>query len=65
MKINANMGNSAVTSSIAEEVEKMVWVTRWGGDTIVDLSTGNNIQETGEWIIRNSPVAEDLTRETY
>ncbi len=56
VKINANMGNSAVTSSIAEEVEKMVWATRWGADTIMDLSTGDNIHETREWIIRNSPV---------
>lgn len=56
VKINANMGNSAVTSSIEEEVEKMVWATRWGADTIMDLSTGKNIHETREWIIRNSPV---------
>lgn len=56
VKINANMGNSAVTSSIAEEVEKMVWATRWGADTIMDLSTGNDIHETREWILRNSPV---------
>jgi phosphomethylpyrimidine synthase len=56
VKINANMGNSAVTSSIAEEVEKMVWATRWGADTIMDLSTGRNIHETREWILRNSPV---------
>ncbi len=56
VKINANMGNSAVTSSIAEEVEKMVWATRWGADTIMDLSTGKNIHETREWILRNSPV---------
>jgi phosphomethylpyrimidine synthase len=56
VKINANMGTSAVTSSIAEEVEKMVWAARWGGDTIMDLSTGDNIHETREWIIRNSPV---------
>jgi phosphomethylpyrimidine synthase len=56
VKINANIGNSAVTSSIAEEVEKMVWSTRWGADTIMDLSTGRNIHETREWIIRNSPV---------
>ena len=56
VKINANMGNSAVTSSIAEEVEKMVWSARWGGDTIMDLSTGKHIHETREWIIRNSPV---------
>jgi phosphomethylpyrimidine synthase len=56
VKINANIGNSAVTSSIAEEVEKMVWATRWGADTIMDLSTGKHIHETREWIIRNSPV---------
>ena len=56
VKINANMGNSAVISSIAEEVEKMVWATRWGADTIMDLSTGKNIHETREWILRNSPV---------
>ncbi|ABE50795.1 phosphomethylpyrimidine synthase ThiC [Methylobacillus flagellatus] len=56
VKINANIGNSAVSSSIGEEVEKMVWGTRWGGDTVMDLSTGKNIHETREWIIRNSPV---------
>jgi phosphomethylpyrimidine synthase len=56
VKINANIGNSAVTSSIAEEVEKMVWSIRWGGDTVMDLSTGKNIHETREWILRNSPV---------
>ncbi len=56
VKINANIGNSAVTSSIAEEVEKMVWAVRWGGDTVMDLSTGANIHETREWILRNSPV---------
>ena len=56
VKINANMGNSAVTSSVAEEVEKMVWATRWGADTIMDLSTGDNIHETREWMLRNSPV---------
>lgn len=56
VKINANMGNSAVTSSIAEEVEKLVWAIRWGADTIMDLSTGKNIHETREWILRNSPV---------
>ena len=81
VKINANIGNSAVTSSIEEEVEKMTWATRWGGDTVMDLSTGKNIHETREWIIRNSPVpigtvpiyqalekvdsAEDLTWEIY
>lgn len=56
VKINANMGNSAVTSSIEEEVEKMTWATRWGADTIMDLSTGKNIHTTREWIIRNSAV---------
>jgi phosphomethylpyrimidine synthase len=56
VKINANIGNSAVSSSIYEEVEKMTWATRWGGDTVMDLSTGKNIHETREWIIRNSPV---------
>ena len=56
VKINGNIGNSAVTSSIEEEVEKMVWATRWGADTVMDLSTGKNIHETREWIIRNSPV---------
>ncbi|CDS92245.1 phosphomethylpyrimidine synthase ThiC [Sphingobacterium faecium] len=56
VKINANIGNSAVTSSIEEEVDKAVWACRWGADTIMDLSTGKNIHETREWIIRNSPV---------
>jgi len=56
VKINANIGNSAVTSSIGEEVDKMVWATRWGADTLMDLSTGNNIHNTREWIIRNCPV---------
>ena len=56
VKINANIGNSAVASSIAEEVEKMVWATRWGADTVMDLSTGRNIHTTREWIIRNAPV---------
>ena len=55
-KVNANIGNSAVTSSIAEEVEKMVWATRWGADTVMDLSTGRDIHATREWILRNSPV---------
>ena len=55
-KINANIGNSAVSSGIAEEVEKLVWAIRWGGDTVMDLSTGRNIHETREWIVRNSPV---------
>jgi phosphomethylpyrimidine synthase len=56
VKINANIGNSAVASSIEEEVEKMIWATRWGADTVMDLSTGDNIHETREWILRNSPV---------
>ena len=56
VKVNANIGNSAVTSSIGEEVEKMTWATRWGADTVMDLSTGKNIHETREWIVRNSPV---------
>lgn len=56
VKINGNLGNSAVTSSLAEEVEKMVWAIRWGADTIMDLSTGKHIHETREWILRNSPV---------
>ena len=56
VKINANIGNSAVSSSIEEEVEKLVWSTRWGADTIMDLSTGRNIHETREWLLRNSPV---------
>ena len=55
-KVNANIGNSAVTSSIAEEVEKMTWATKWGADTVMDLSTGSDIHTTREWIIRNSPV---------
>ncbi len=56
VKVNANIGNSAVTSSVAEEVDKMVWSTRWGADTVMDLSTGRNIHNIREWIIRNSPV---------
>ncbi len=56
VKINANIGNSAVSSSIEEEVEKMTWAIRWGADTVMDLSTGKNIHETREWILRNSPV---------
>jgi phosphomethylpyrimidine synthase len=56
VKINANIGNSAVTSSIEEEVEKLQWATKWGADTVMDLSTGKNIHETREWIVRNSPV---------
>lgn len=55
-KINANIGNSALTSDISQEVEKMLWATRWGADTVMDLSTGKNIHETREWIVRNSPV---------
>lgn len=81
IKINANIGNSAVTSSVAEEVDKMVWATRWGADNVMDLSTGKNIHNIREWIIRNSPVpigtvpiyqalekverAEDLTWELF
>ena len=56
MKINANIGNSAVTSGAAEEVEKLVWAIRWGGDTVMDLSTGRNIHNIRGWIVRNSPV---------
>ncbi|GGX44168.1 phosphomethylpyrimidine synthase ThiC [Saccharospirillum salsuginis] len=56
VKVNANIGNSAVTSSIEEEVDKLIWATRWGADTVMDLSTGQNIHETREWILRNSPV---------
>ncbi|MCG7873824.1 MAG: phosphomethylpyrimidine synthase ThiC [Candidatus Thiodiazotropha lotti] len=56
VKINTNIGNSAITSSIGEEVEKMAWSARWGGDTLMDLSTGNNIHETREWILRNAPM---------
>ena len=56
VKINANIGNSAVSSSIEEEVEKLRWATLWGADTVMDLSTGKNIHETREWIIRNSAV---------
>ncbi|GAA3098630.1 phosphomethylpyrimidine synthase [Kribbella aluminosa] len=56
VKVNANIGNSAVSSSIEDEVEKLVWATRWGADTVMDLSTGKNIHETREWILRNSPV---------
>ncbi|MGH8972583.1 MAG: phosphomethylpyrimidine synthase ThiC, partial [Acidimicrobiia bacterium] len=56
VKVNANIGNSAVTSSVAEEVEKLTWATRWGADTVMDLSTGSDIHTTREWIIRNSPV---------
>ncbi|HEV7628979.1 MAG TPA: phosphomethylpyrimidine synthase ThiC [Streptomyces sp.] len=56
VKVNANIGNSAVTSSIEEEVEKMTWATRWGADTVMDLSTGRNIHATREWVLRNSPV---------
>src|SRR5690606_10517799 len=56
VKINANIGNSAVTSSVAEEVDKLVWAIRWGADTVMDLSTGRNIHNIRDWIIRNSPV---------
>jgi phosphomethylpyrimidine synthase len=56
VKVNANIGNSSVTSSIEEEVDKMRWATRWGADTVMDLSTGSDIHTTREWIIRNSPV---------
>src|SRR6266567_7171791 len=56
VKVNANIGNSAVASSIEHEVEKMVWAARWGADTIMDLSTGKDIHQTREWILRNSPV---------
>ena len=56
VKINANIGNSAVTSSIAEEVDKLTWATKWGADTVMDLSTGADIHTTREWIVRNSPV---------
>jgi len=56
VKVNANIGNSAVTSSVAEEVEKMVWAIRWGADTVMDLSTGRNIHNIRDWILRNSPV---------
>ena len=55
-KVNANIGNSAVTSSIAEEVDKLTWATQWGADTVMDLSTGRDIHTTREWIIRNAPV---------
>jgi phosphomethylpyrimidine synthase len=55
VKINANIGNSAVASDVANEVDKMVWSIRWGADTVMDLSTGRNIHDTREWIIRNSP----------
>src|SRR5690606_33210828 len=56
VKVNANIGNSALGSSIRDEVEKMTWATRWGADTVMDLSTGKNIHETREWILRNAPV---------
>ena len=56
VKVNANIGNSAVSSSIEEEVEKLTWATRWGADTVMDLSTGPDIHTTREWILRNSPV---------
>ncbi len=56
VKVNANIGNSAVSSGVAEEVEKMVWAIRWGADTVMDLSTGRNIHNIRSWILRNSPV---------
>ena len=56
VKINANIGNSAVASNVASEVDKLVWSIRWGADTVMDLSTGRNIHDTREWIIRNAPV---------
>src|SRR5437764_12935953 len=56
VKVNANIGNSALASSVADEVEKMVWAIRWGADTVMDLSTGGNIHGTREWILRNAPV---------
>ena len=59
VKVNANIGNSALASSIADEVEKMVWAIRWGADTVMDLSTGKNIHATREWIVRNAPVPID------
>ena len=69
VKINTNIGNSATTSSIDEEVEKALWSCKWGGDTLMDLSTGANIHETREWIIRNCPVpvgkGERQSRGTY
>ena len=58
VKINANIGNSAVASDVAAEVDKMVWAIRWGADTVMDLSTGRNIHDTREWIVRNSPVPD-------
>ncbi|MFM7297285.1 MAG: phosphomethylpyrimidine synthase ThiC, partial [Planctomycetota bacterium] len=63
VKINANIGNSAVASSIEEEVEKLSWSTRWGADTVMDLSTGKNIHETREWILRNSAVSSSIGEE--
>src|SRR5438270_6748112 len=56
VKVNANIGNSAVASSVAEEVDKLTWAARWGADTVMDLSTGADIHTTREWIVRNSPV---------
>ena len=64
VKVNANIGNSAVLSSIDAEVEKMRWATRWGSDTIMDLSTGKDIHTTREWIMRNSPFLSGLSRST-
>lgn len=64
VKVNANIGNSAVTSSIEEEVDKMTWATRWGADTVMDLSTGRNIHTTREWVLRNSPFPSEPCRST-
>ncbi len=64
VKVNANIGNSAVTSSIEEEVEKMTWATKWGADTVMDLSTGRNIHTTREWVLRNSPYRSAPCRST-
>lgn len=64
VKVNANIGNSAVTSSIAEEVSKLQWATRWGADTVMDLSTGDDIHTTREWILRNSPCRSAPCRST-
>ncbi len=64
VKINANIGNSAVTSSIEEEVEKLVWAIRWGADTVMDLSTGSNIHTTRDWIVRNCPCPSARCRST-
>lgn len=64
VKVNANIGNSAVTSSIEEEVDKMTWATKWGADTVMDLSTGRNIHTTREWVLRNSPSRSAPCRST-